>query len=1569
MSMKHHSVRRKSALIAAVSLACASSAWAANVTWSGSGANNNFSTGANWIGDVAPVANDAIIFTGTPPRLAPTNDATNLTLTGISFASGASSFAVGGNALNLAGNINQSASANQIISAPLVLDNVTSAVNVTGGGTLTLGALTLGNAAQSSGVSTININNSVTNSTLLVRTNTATANTINIASGATWNTTGAVTIGAPPTSATATQTVLNVAGLGTWNVTTATNASFNVGLGSGNNNFGQPQHTLDMTGLSNFVYSTGATGTGIFGVGNLVTRPTSTARLANTSNSITAASVVIGDSNQSGGNNSGGSSTLFLGAGANVLNANTFTIGNTKGNGAMSFQTTTGSVNIAGQAGGTSRANMTIGRGSSATDTNTARQVQLAGHTANVQANNVILGHLNGATGGTTAGVITFDTGTFDVNNLTLGLDQSGSAGNGARGTFTLGTDASSTGVLNVNTSMLLGNVTNGATGTKTTTAIFTINGGTANLYADITTNKNAAAIGTTVNSTLTMNAGTLNMNGKNIGGAAAPIGSITLNGGTLSNAGRITGTTTVLGSGLTMTGSPVFALPDAGTLTSNLASFTLPSGGGIEGGGPGGAGTVNGDVVNGSGARIAPGSNSVAGILNFSNNLTLNGGSIVKFKLSENAGSGNDQVNVTSNLTLAGAVNVDLGILGAGPQNGNVYTLFTYGGTLSGDETNFSLPNLNTRTSYSIVPTATTPNSIQLSVTGGSPLAITWVGNVNNNWNLIGTANFQDGVPAPQQFYNQDTVTFDDTSTNTNSVQVVGTLSPANVIVNGTRDYKFAGSGAISGGGGLIKNNTGTLTIVNSNTYSGLTHIQGGTLQIGDGGTTGSLASPIQADGTLLINRSDNFTLGNVISGGGIVRKIGSNTLTLSGSSSYTGQTIVDAGTLQVTALANAGVNSNIGAGTGGPSDLVLNGSTFKFVGNANQTSNRNFTMSNAGATIDASPTVGAVALTLNGTGAIAFPDAGPRTLVMTGTELTPLLIGTNAMNLVITDQDGATGQTSVVKNGNNRWQFGGGNSYSGGTTINAGGIRAANASAFGTGAVTVASGAQAYLNVAGTFSNNFSITGTGPAEAPGTEAVGNYGALRIANNGAGVSGTVTLTGDARITGRSANTGGNISGQITGAHNLEFGNSGGGGGNVVISNSLNDWTGNTTVSHGALKTGGVDVIPRGAGKGNVIINNSSATIDSTLDLLGNSQQINGLVSAGADMTRVKVTNSSGAATLTVGNNDATAVYNGVLLDGAGALGLAKVGTGMQTITGVNTYSGGTTVSGGTLRVSGAGTLGSTSAAVTNDATLQIHSNNTVGDLGGAGSLTVGNGAIGVTLNANHVRQATLDVAANSTLSTVPSSFAAGVSIIDTLNLAAGARFDLKDNKLFTLNSAGNADINGVYSGVQGEVQRASNGGAWDSPGLTTSMPDAASGLTSIGVATGEQVRGLGPTDTDIFAGQTITGATTIAMYTYAGDANLDGFISGDDYSTIDFNVGTGADGWVNGDFNYDGIVSGDDYSTIDFNYAAQGAPFFTSGSGGAAALAGVTAVPEPAVGGLLTVAAAALLGRRRRRV
>jgi hypothetical protein len=220
----------------------------------------------------------------------------------------------------------------------------------------------------------------------------------------------------------------------------------------------------------------------------------------------------------------------------------------------------------------------------------------------------------------------------------------------------------------------------------------------------------------------------------------------------------------------------------------------------------------------------------------------------------------------------------------------------------------------------------------------------------------------------------------------------------------------------------------------------------------------------------------------------------------------------------------------------------------------------------------------------------------------------------------------------------------------------------------------------------------------------------------------------------------------------------------------------------------------------------------------------------------------------------------------------------------------------------------------------------------------------------------------------------IMSSGAAGApSRLDSITVAGNGVLDIKDNKLIT-NTAPGSTTAFIYNGLQGEVQRAYNFQSWDQPGLTTSMPAATTGLTTIGITTGAARGGLGPTDTDLFAGQTITGASTLAMYTYAGDANLDGVIDGGDYGVIDNNIQiSGADSYYNGDLNYDGVIDGGDYGVIDNNIQAQGAPFPVSGSVSASGLAGMTAVPEPATAGLIFTAISISLtyrnsSRRRRR-
>jgi hypothetical protein len=160
------------------------------------------------------------------------------------------------------------------------------------------------------------------------------------------------------------------------------------------------------------------------------------------------------------------------------------------------------------------------------------------------------------------------------------------------------------------------------------------------------------------------------------------------------------------------------------------------------------------------------------------------------------------------------------------------------------------------------------------------------------------------------------------------------------------------------------------------------------------------------------------------------------------------------------------------------------------------------------------------------------------------------------------------------------------------------------------------------------------------------------------------------------------------------------------------------------------------------------------------------------------------------------------------------------------------------------------------------------------------------------------------------------------------LSVGPSGRLNLFDKDLIIDPwSAGDPPVSAAA--IQALLAGARNGGTWDGFGITTGMADALSGLTGIGVAPAPAVLQFpGKLPRAVFDGHTITPAAVLLKYTYVGDANLDGVISGDDYSAIDFNIALGgASGWWNGDFNLDGIISGDDYTAIDFNIVAQGAP------------------------------------------
>ena len=190
-----------------------------------------------------------------------------------------------------------------------------------------------------------------------------------------------------------------------------------------------------------------------------------------------------------------------------------------------------------------------------------------------------------------------------------------------------------------------------------------------------------------------------------------------------------------------------------------------------------------------------------------------------------------------------------------------------------------------------------------------------------------------------------------------------------------------------------------------------------------------------------------------------------------------------------------------------------------------------------------------------------------------------------------------------------------------------------------------------------------------------------------------------------------------------------------------------------------------------------------------------------------------------------------------------------------------------------------------------------------------------------------------------------------------------GTKLDVQDQKLI-LTSTPVGSWNGTaYTDATGLIASGySPNQDFSGSGIVTSQTSATGGntLTSVGIVSNADM-GLAT-----FGGQSVGANDTLIGYTYGGDANLDGMITGDDYFQIDSAFPQGLHGWFNGDFNYDGAITGDDYFIIDSNFAAQGPPFPPSSGG--AALSGVQAVPEPASIGMIAGGAALLLGRRRRR-
>jgi autotransporter-associated beta strand protein len=157
--------------------------------------------------------------------------------------------------------------------------------------------------------------------------------------------------------------------------------------------------------------------------------------------------------------------------------------------------------------------------------------------------------------------------------------------------------------------------------------------------------------------------------------------------------------------------------------------------------------------------------------------------------------------------------------------------------------------------------------------------------------------------------------------------------------------DASFLTNGTV-GNRQLIKYGIGTLTIAGAASYTGGTLINRGALVLGTGGTGGSILGDVtfctnagdpNCDPTnnkqLAFNRSDTYTFGGAISGAGEVFQIGSGKTVLTGTSTYTGPTFVDNGTLSVNGSITSSVFVNAGGTLGGNGSV---GPTTIFAGGA---------------------------------------------------------------------------------------------------------------------------------------------------------------------------------------------------------------------------------------------------------------------------------------------------------------------------------------------------------------------------------------------------------------------------------------------------------------------------------------------------------------------------------------------------------------------------------------------------------------------------------------------------------
>ncbi|WP_052071784.1 autotransporter-associated beta strand repeat-containing protein [Sphingopyxis sp. MWB1] len=344
---------------------------------------------------------------------------------------------------------------------------------------------------------------------------------------------------------------------------------------------------------------------------------------------------------------------------------------------------------------------------------------------------------------------------------------------------------------------------------------------------------------------------------------------------------------------------------------------------------------------------------------------------------------------------------------------------------------------------------------------------------------------------------------------TDTGPVTLAGNNQARTIALGGTNmgQNRLAGSIGNAGTGvtSLAKNDSGTWVLTGNNSYSGSTNINGGTLFIGGGGTSGSIVSAtVNNFGTLGFNRSNSLTYTGQIVGTGALLQAGSGTTILTGSNSYSGGTTISGGTLQ---LGNGGASGSI------VGDVVNNGQ-LRF----NRNNDYNFTglISGSGAVVQAGSgttiltgansyaggtTVSGGVLRVASDGNLGAASGGLSfdggTLNTTGSFASARAVNLVGAGGIATDAGTAltlngvvTGAGHLTKSGDGALILAGDNDYAGGTTIAAGILQVGNGGAAGSVAGDILNNGSLLFNRDGTLDGLGTISGTGSVTqaGPGT-------------------------------------------------------------------------------------------------------------------------------------------------------------------------------------------------------------------------------------------------------------------------------------------------------------------------------------------------------------------------------------------------------------------------------------------------------------------------------------------------